>query len=326
MKRITQIQKFRLYAGIFLLAMGFTSCSNDDDINEIVDVTNGFPTGFIWIDDWQSLSGNILTVPSVKVGQDSWLAAVPKGEEISNNFIAQPVMVEKGTTSNVQLTFEESVVNYTQKYAEVVLKLYADNQNAGIRGEWDEFDKPIALANNVLVIKTIVIMADLTDYIPFRHYFDRNGDGTLDLQEFSETYPSYFYEIWDMDGDGYLDREEFYNTHFLNADFDWDNSISPGEWNDGYLRMFGNWADKDFAPNDEDKNGKLSKDEWNKIFEESDWFETYDADSNNFVTQIELNKGFFRDWDLNGDGKIDEDEYNNYYPYVINWNYGYWGY
>ena len=57
MKRNTQIKKFRLYAWFFLLVMGFTSCSNNDDINDFVDVTAGLPTGYIWIDDFQSLTG-----------------------------------------------------------------------------------------------------------------------------------------------------------------------------------------------------------------------------------------------------------------------------
>ena len=59
MKKINQIKKAWLYAGIFLLVMGFPSCSDDDDINDIVDVTAGLPTGYIWIDDFQSLTGNI---------------------------------------------------------------------------------------------------------------------------------------------------------------------------------------------------------------------------------------------------------------------------
>lgn len=325
MKKITQIKKAWLYALFFLLAMGLTSCS-DDDFNEMEDMSAGLPTGIIWIDDWQSLNGNILSVPSVKVGQDSWLAAVPEGEETSNNFIAQPVFIEEGTTSNVELAFDESVVNYQKQFAVVVLKLYAENQNEGIRGEWDEFDKPIALANNVLVIKTITIMVDLTDYIPFRHYFDRNGDGFLDLQEFTNTYANHFQMFWDANGDGYLDTEEFYNTQFINADSDWDSQISLSEWNEGYLRMFGNWADNDFSTFDEDKNGKLSWDEWNKIFEDSEWFEDYDADLDNLVTNIELNEGFFRDWDLNNDSKIDENEFNNYQPYVSYWEMWYWYY
>ena len=326
MKRNTHIKKFRLYAGIFLLVLGFTGCSNDDDINDVVEVTAGLPTGYIWIDDWKSLTGNILTVPSVKVGQDSWLAAVPEGEENTNNFIAQPVFIEEGTTSNVELTFDESVVDYQRQFALVVLKLYADNPNEGIWGEWDEFDKPIVLANNVLVLKTITIMVDLTDYSPFRHFYDRNGDGILDLQEFSNTYANHFQTFWDADGDGYLYKEEFYNTQFINADSDWDSQISLSEWNEGYLRMFGNWADNNFSTYDEDKNGKLSWDEWNKIFEDSEWFKDYDADGDNQVTNIELKEGFFRDWDLNEDSKIDENEFNNYQPYVSYWEIWYWYY
>ena len=318
MKKITQMKKFMLCAGIFGLVIGFTGCSDDDD-----EVTMGLPTEKIQVEDWQSLSGNILTVHSVTVNQDSWLAAVEVGDEDTNNFIAQPVLVEKGTSSNVQLIFDESVVNYRKHYAEVVLKLYVDNLDGGIKGEWDESDKPIVLTNNILLIKTITIMADLTDYIPFRHLYDENGDGTLDLNEVSKTYVNHFH-FWDSEGDGYLTRQEFYDIQFYNADSDYNTEISLEEWNEGYLRMFGNWANKDFSAFDEDKNGKLSWNEWNKFFEESEWFETYDTNSDNLITEQELNEGYFGDWDLNDDGKIDEDEFNNYQPYVSYWEYWYW--
>ncbi|HSJ11196.1 MAG TPA: hypothetical protein VK916_00835, partial [Gillisia sp.] len=176
MKKITQMKKFMLCAGIFGLVIGFTGCSSDDDNIEL-------PTGKIQVENFNELTGIILTIPGVTVGQDSWLAAVEVGNMDTINLIALPVLVEKGISSNVQLIIDESVVNYRNHYAEVVLKLYVDNLDGGIRGEWDESDKPIVLNNNVLLLKTLTIMADLTDYIPFRHFYDENGDGTLDSYE-----------------------------------------------------------------------------------------------------------------------------------------------
>lgn len=301
MKKITQIKKFMLCAGIVVLVIGFTGCSSDDDNIEL-------PTGKIQVENINELTGNILTIPGVTVSQDSWLAALEVRNMDTINLIAQPVLVEKGTSSNVQLIIDESVVNYRKHSAVIILKLYVDN-----------------LENLVLSMRTITIMADLTDYIPFRHIYDLNEDLTLDLQEFSNTYANHF-RFGDSDGDGYLKREEFYNIQFLNADSNWNTEISLEEWNEGYLRMFGNWTDKDFSAYDEDKNGKLSGNEWIKVFQESEWFETYDTNSDNFITEQELNEGYFGDWDLNDDGKIDEDEFNNYRPYVGFWDYWYWFY
>ena len=324
MKKITDLKKFLRYAGIFLLVTAFSSCSDDD--NEFIQELPT-ATGDIQIFSHQTLSGNILTVPSVTVGQDSWLVAVPDEKGSSDDFIAQPVFVEKGTSLNVPLTINGSIVNYNKHDAQVVLKLYAENHMGGIRGEWDVSDKPIKTANNALVMRSIIISVDLTNYNPFRHTFDLNGDRALDPQEVSKTYPNNFDGIWDIDRNGYLDLKEFYNTTFLNTDSNWDNMISVAEWTEGRLRMFGDWAEKDFSGFDENKDGRLSRNEWHEIFKDSGFFESYDADANSSVTQTELNQGFFVVWDLNDDNKVDEAEFNAYRPYVMNWSsHGYWDY
>ena len=308
MKRITQIKKFRLYAGIFLLAMGFTSCSNDNDINDVVRVTAGLPTGIIWIEEWQSLSGNILTVPSVKVGQDSYIAAVAEGEETLNNFLAQPVMIEEGTTTNVQLIFEETVINDIDRGHRVVLKLYADNINGGTLGEWDTSDEPIRLANNELLIKTIILYPDFSTFNWFE-YYDNNGDGYLGVDEILRTYPNAF-DFYDKD---HLIPDEFYFMMFLSTNTNYyDDGITEAEWKDAHSRMFHNWAEDKFSDFDKDENEFMDYEEWQEIFEESVWFKNYDTNSNNLLSKEEMNIGFFMDWDLNNDGKIDNDEFTHY--------------
>lgn len=324
METITNFKKFVLNAGFFLLVTAVTSCSDDDIDN---DVFAEVPSGIIQINNSQTLSGNILSVPEVTVGQDSWLVAVRAGEENSSNFIAGPVLVEKGTTSNVQLTFDESVVNYNLQSAQVILKLYAENTNSGKLGEWDISDKPIEIQNNFMARREVTIYADLTNYNPFRHTFDLNADGSLDPEEVLKTYPNNFGGLWDIDKDGHLNPEEFYNTVFLNTDSNRDNVISNTEWNEGYLQMFGNWVENAFPSFDNNTDGRLSRSEWNEVFKDSGYFESNDSDSNTYLTQTELNQGFFEKWDSNDDTKIDEDEFNVYRPYVLNWTFlGYWDY
>lgn len=311
MKKVKNLKKLMLYVGVVFLMMGFYSCSDDDDGTPRVEAS-----GMIQVDDNQTLSGNTLTVQSVTVGQDSWLAAVAVGDENTNDFIAQPVMVQEGTRSNVQLTFDENAITDDGTGQQVVLKLYADNQNSGTQGQWDAADEPIT-NNNVLVTKTITVFAEDSGTSAFAN-FDINGDGSLDADEVPATYENNFTE-WDVDADGSLSSEEFYNTTFFNTDADDDDAISEEEWNTGFAAMYGNWSEDDFATFDADADGMLSNDEWNSVFAESQWFETYDADSDTYVTEAEWDAGLFADWDTNADAMIDQTEFDIYSPYVVNW-------
>ena len=305
MKRNTQIKKFRLYAGIFFLVLGFTSCSDDD----YDDLMGELPTGMIQVGDFHNLTGNILTVPGVIVGQDSWLAAVNIGDEITNNFIAEPVMVVNGPSSNVQLVSDETDINYIAGSQQIVPKLYADNKNGGTRGEWDPSDKPIALSNNVLILKTITIAADLTNFDPFE-YFDTNKNGSLDIEEVSGTYSVESIYL----NSSSITKAKFYSVMYHSTDTDYyDSGITEAEWNQGYLQMFGNRAEDNFSAYDIDKNSFLDLEEWGQIFIESEWFESYDTNSDKMLTKEELNKGLFGDWDLNKNGGIEEEEFENYW-------------
>ncbi|NJW53160.1 DUF7282 domain-containing protein [Salinimicrobium oceani] len=307
------LKRFFLYLGFLFLAVNLVSCSDDDDAGDI----QLRPTASFDLNEEYTLVGNTITLESITVGQRSWLVAVNAGSENTNNFISEPVLLQSGENTNVQLTFDEDAISDDGNGQQVVLKLYADNTTGGTSGEWDSSDQPIMTANNVLITKTITVFTDDDSTAVFAD-FDTNGDGSLDADEVPATYQNNFTE-WDADADGSLSMEEFYNTSFANTDMDDDDGISEEEWNTGFAGMFGNWADDDFASFDADADGVLDSDEWNTVFGESNWFETYDADSNTFVTEDEWNTGLFGDWDLNDDDMIDEDEFNAYSPYVANW-------
>lgn len=301
MEKIIHFKNLLQYSGIFLLMIGTISCNSDDEIiNQ--------PSGKIEAEDLHNLAGNILKVPKVTVEQKSWLAAVEFGEELTNNFIAQPVMIEKGTSNNVELTFEEANIDYLAGYQQIVLKLYADNPTGGIMGEWDLTDPPITYSNKVLVTKIITIIPDLTGFDPF-NYFDRNNNGTLDVDEVSRTYS---FELISSNNNP-LTLENFYTImyHTTNEDY-YDAGITQEEWEDGYSRMFSNRVQNKFSTYDLDNTQYLDIEEWNKVFIDSDWFESYDINSDNILSEEEINNGFFNDWDYNQDGNIDKEEFLKY--------------
>lgn len=309
MKNVKNLKKWMLYLGVLFLLIGLSSCSDDDDGDVVVEPTGSFAVG-----EEFSLTGNTLTIESVTVGQNSWLVAVNPGDENTNNFISDPVMLEEGTNTNVMLTLDETAITDDGTGQQIVLKLYADNATSGTVGEWDSSDEPI-MDGNTLVTETVTIFAE--DDTAFAD-FDTNNDGSLDMDEVPATYQNNFTE-WDTDDSGSLSSEEFYNTVFGNTDADDDDLISEDEWNLGYDGLFGNWSDDDFATFDADDSGFLDIDEWNNNFADSQWFEEYDADDDTFVTEDEWDTGLFGDWDADDNELINEAEFDLYSPYVVGW-------
>ena len=300
-----------MYLAIFFAVFSLASCSDDDDGVIQID-----PTAVLMVDDEQTLTANnTFTVQTVTVGQDSWLVAVNSGDENTDNFISDPVMVEEGTHTDVEVTLDADAVSDDGSGQEIVLKLYADNPTEGTLGEWDEFDEPILDDNDVLVTETITVFADNT--MEFSD-FDANSDGSLDATEVPNIYENNF-EEWDADGDGSLSEEEFNNTTFSLTDMDDDDALTEEEWNDGFESFFGNWTEDDFATFDANADGSVTSDEWNTIFGDSEWFTTFDADENSMVTEDEWDAGLFDDWDANDDDAVDEDEFNVFAPFAGMW-------
>lgn len=307
MKTQLPLKKILLGAGLFFLLVGINSCSDDDEPEPLIQQ--------ILIDDHQNLSGNTVVVRKIVVNQDSFLAAVKVEDENSADFIASPVLLTAGTHINTKLTFYDNAIKNAGSGQKITVKLYADNQDEGIKGVWDATDEPIMNLIQGIMKKTVTVYSE---YDPF-HFFDNNNNGLLDLQEVSLSYPDNFAGLWDSDNDGNLTMEEFYWTTFLNTDVDFDFSIGKEEWDEGYSSMYSNWAEDNFTLFDESHNNFLDNDEWNKIFEESQWFITYDSDHNGLISREEWNNGLLGDWDLDHDGNIDEDEFNNYWPHVQKW-------
>ena len=300
------LRKVLMYLGVLVVTMGVVSCSDDDDGTEVFE-----PTGFFEIEDNYDLTGNTLMLERITVGQDSWLVAVNPGDENTDNFISDPVMLDEGVNTDVMLNLDEDAITDDGTGQQIVLKLYADR---GTLGVWDPADEPIMDENNLVMTEAITIFAE-TGTATFAD-FDTNNDGVLDENEVPLIYQDNF-EVWDTDDDDMLSRDEFDTTIFGFTDMNADEGIDQNEWNEGFANFFGNWTTDDFATFDTDDDDILSYDEWQETFADSPWYETYDADNDAFVTQAELNRGFFTDWDANEDNFVDEDEFDAVSPFVI---------
>lgn len=294
-----------LYLGMFLLVFTAAGCSDDDDA-----VITPVPTGtFALTADDYTVSDNTITLESITVGQTTWLTAVHASGAGTSDFIADPVRLQEGTNTNVQLVFNDNEITDAEEGHEIILRLYADNGTTS--GSWDASDQALSAT------ETIIVLAEAEDTQAFAD-FDTDGNGTLDADEVRATYQNDF-TTWDADEDGGLNSEEFYNTTFTNTDADKDGVISEEEWDSGFGGMFGAWSDDDFATFDTNSDGSLSSDEWNAVFSESDWFITYDADEDTVITEDEWDAGLFGDWDLNANDLIEENEFDFYRPYVLTW-------
>lgn len=314
MKNVSNLKTFWFFCAMLTLSFGFMACSDDDD-DGTVDLE---PTGVITVaDDEHTLSNNTITIQNVTVGQDSWLAAVMPGDEDTDDFIADPVMISEGSHDGVQLIFDENAITDDGNGQQVVLKLYADNPDEGIFGEWDPFDEPIFDDNDVLETETITVFAEDSGTATFAD-FDSNDNGMLDPDEVPATYQNNFDE-WDADDNGSLSSEEFYNTTFMVTDADDNDSIDEDEWNLGYDSWFGDYLEDDFATFDANSDDVLSDAEWDDAFADSDWFETYDANNDDLLEDTEWDTGLFNDWDLDGNNSINEEEYNSYIDFVSIW-------
>lgn len=163
MKRLNAIfPNYLLYFALTFFAVGVTSCSNDDDVDDII--TEPDPTGSITLGD-QTLSGNTLIIENVTVGQDSWLVVRNAGEGTSTDYIADPMFLEAGSYDDVEIELNENA-NLTGDEAgdDIEVSLHVDDQNRGTPGTFDYdgqsgIDAPITSTTGEAVMENVNVRA-----------------------------------------------------------------------------------------------------------------------------------------------------------------------
>lgn len=107
--------------------------------------------------------------------------------------------------------------------------------------------------------------------------------------------PDYAYTDWDTNADERIDEEEFYTAYdeigyYNEWDLNDDDLIDDEEWGTG---IGGYYPDYNY--------------------EEEGMFEDWDLNNDDFVDQDEFVSGAYTLWDVDGDGKIEKVEYDEYY-------------
>lgn len=147
--------RYLRYLVFVLIAIGFTSCDDDDDAVVIPQ-----PTGTINAED-QILSGNIVEVTSVTVSTNSWLVVKKVNEDGSfTDMIADPVLIQTGTRNDFDIELDNTDADDVELEDgdTLVLMLHADDGDGvfeyeGTTGQ----DMPIRNAAGSVLTETFVI-------------------------------------------------------------------------------------------------------------------------------------------------------------------------
>lgn len=142
--------------------------------------------------------------------------------------------------------------------------------------------------------------------------WDANNDDYLDEEEYGTAMNREgFWDDWDWDtnDDNRVDRNEWGTGLYAYGDRDRD-----GQWNEEEWREFNDGWDTDWTWSDWDANadGTLDEDEWTAGYEEDDWFSDWDSDGDNDLTEDDYYTYTYGVYDLDDDGRWDEEEYTTY--------------
>jgi hypothetical protein len=142
--------------GIAASSLIFTACNNEDD--EMIEPE--MPTGMLTVSD-QSISQNTIIVSNVNLDQDGWIVvhASEQGGPVVPDIISEPVLVEAGESSEIEVTLND--FSSLSDGASVWVMLHTDDGEAG-NYEFDGsngLDAPITTEEGEIVMSEITLSA-----------------------------------------------------------------------------------------------------------------------------------------------------------------------
>ena len=150
-------KQYLRYLVFALIAIGFSNCSNDDDVDDVIETQ---PTGSITVED-QIVSQNMLVVQSVTVSTNSWLVVKKVNDDGSfSSMIAAPLLINEGTRNDIDIELDNT--NAADVEIEdgttLVLLLHTDDGDGVFEFEGDAGqDMPIKNAAGNVLTETVVI-------------------------------------------------------------------------------------------------------------------------------------------------------------------------
>lgn len=147
--------------------------------------------------------------------------------------------------------------------------------------------------------------------------WDYDNDALINYSEFERTFGKNYYNDWNQNDDPYLDDEDFLVSTFNIWDVDEDNQLTEEEWIIGFDYYFGNYVISAYDVVDENDDDLISYEEYYNVLNDTEFYRDWDLNEDNIIHEEELTAGVFERWDLENDGVLDVDEYAAFDSYYI---------
>lgn len=128
-----------------------------------------------------------------------------------------------------------------------------------------------------------------------------------EVEFYTDFMPTAYFEDWDVDDNSFLDEGEFTTSVFQLWDTDKDGMIEEIELSTA-VTDFGLSG----AAWETDSDGYIEMAGFETGFAGTGWFDAWDTDNDNRISEREYAAGVFRVWDRNDDNVLDETEYRRY--------------
>ncbi|ADR23624.1 hypothetical protein MATR_25200 [Marivirga tractuosa] len=139
--------------GIAASSLLFTACNNEEDGT----IEPEMPTGMLTVSD-QSISQNTIVVSSANLEHDSWIVvhASEGGSPVVPDIISEPVLVEAGESSDIEITLND--FSSLSDGANVWVMLHTDDGEEGVY----EFDGASGLDAPITTEEGEIVMSEIT--------------------------------------------------------------------------------------------------------------------------------------------------------------------
>ncbi|MFA0963789.1 hypothetical protein AB9P05_18435 [Roseivirga sp. BDSF3-8] len=171
------------------------------------------------------------------------------------------------------------------------------------------------LTGSVAIGQTMPQTPDQPDYAAYEDW-DTDANESIDNDEFYNGITnSNRMSEWDSDADGSLTDAELYEGSRNAWDTNQDGMLDENEWNTGMETYFAGYSEDAYgAFNDWDTNqdGILDTGEYNQGIGNTGYYDAWDADSDNMISDREFSQGLYRSYDADGSGYLESREYDKY--------------
>ncbi len=147
--------------------------------------------------------------------------------------------------------------------------------------------------------------------------FDLNNDYLVEMNEFKKVFTTHYYNEWDSNNDQALDDEDFFVTVYDIWDTNEDEKLTKEEYIMGFDYHYGNYIVEDFAVIDANDDGVLAYSEFYDALYPSKFYEDWNLDDDDMLSENELAENVFKRWDYDNSGSIDLDEFSDFDSYYL---------